>query len=193
VRKALRLKDLDPMRDDAGARLRRLRLRRGMPLAVLAGRCGVSAAFLSMVENGHRELQRPAHIIALAGALGACPLYLAYGTAAGPGGQVSRPPLPAPFPALADSATLRRHGLLAGEFAGFLARGDGRAAGDWLRRIARDPGVSPWLLIDQLATRRTGDMISARLNDSGPRPAPPCPGAGRLQGKYLPGRPPAKS
>ena len=33
-----------------------------------------------------------------------------------------------------------------------LARQDGRAAGDWLRRLAREPGVHPWLLLDQLAT-----------------------------------------
>lgn len=86
------MKDLDPGRDDAGVRLRR-RLRRGMPLAVLAGQCGVSGSFLSMVENVHRELRRPAHIAALAQALGACPLYLAYGVQAGPGGP---PPGTAP-------------------------------------------------------------------------------------------------
>ena len=154
------MNNLDPMRDDAGARLRRLRLRRGMPLAVLAGRCGVTAAFLSMVENGHRQLHRPSHITALAAALGASPLYLAYGIPASPCAQAPRP-LPAPFPGRPDRATLSRHGQLAGELAGFLARGDGRAAGDWLRRLAREPGVSPWLLIDQLASRTASQMTPA--------------------------------
>jgi len=54
-----------------------------------------------------------------------------------------------------------RHGRLASEFAELVARGDGRAAGDWLRRLARDPGVNPWLLIDQLASREAGERIPA--------------------------------
>ena len=66
----MKMKRLDPMRDDAGARLRKLRLRHGMSLAVLAGLSGVTVSFLSMVENGHRELQRSSDILALADALG---------------------------------------------------------------------------------------------------------------------------
>jgi len=91
------MKNLDPMRDDAGARLRRLRLRRGMPLDVLADHCGVTAAFLSMVENGHRQLHRPCHIIALADALQTSSQYLAYGIPADPREQAPRP-LPARSP-----------------------------------------------------------------------------------------------
>jgi transcriptional regulator with XRE-family HTH domain len=164
------MKNLDPGRDDAGARLRRLRLRRGMPLTVLADRCGVSAAFLSMVENGHRELRRLSHIIALADELETSPLYLAYGIQAGQGGPVLRQ-LPAAFPALAGSATLSRHGRLAAEFARLLARGDSRAAGDWLRRLAREPGVNPWLLIDQLAAWNISHRMPPRCKDPGR-----CPG-----------------
>ena len=37
-----------------------------------------------------------------------------------------------------------------------LARHDHRAAGDWLRRLARDPTVSPWLLPGQLAATPPG-------------------------------------
>lgn len=71
-----------------------------------------------------------------------------------------------PFPARPDSATLGRHERLAREFAGYLARGDGRAAGDWLRRLAREPGISPWLLIDQRASRTATQMTPA--HDSAP-------------------------
>src|ERR1700722_15457198 len=137
------------MRDDAGARLRTLRLRRGIPLAVLAGLSGVTPSFLSMVENGHRELRRWSDILALANALEASPLYLEFGSPDEPG---PRAPSPMPFPAGPDAVTLGRHRRLAGEFAGLLAHGDGRACGDWLRRPARVPSVSPWLLIDQLAS-----------------------------------------
>lgn len=56
-----------------------------------------------------------------------------------------------PFPARCDPITLARHQQFARQFIG-LARQDARAAGDWLRRLAREPAVSPWLLIDQLAT-----------------------------------------
>jgi hypothetical protein len=47
--------------------------------------------------------------------------------------------------------TLAQHQRLARQFIQ-LARQDGRAAGDWLRRLAREPGVHPWLLLDQLPT-----------------------------------------
>jgi transcriptional regulator with XRE-family HTH domain len=47
-----------------------------MTLATLAGLSGLSAPFLSMIENGHRELCRPPHILALAAALGVPPVEL---------------------------------------------------------------------------------------------------------------------
>jgi hypothetical protein len=31
-----------------------------------------------------------------------------------------------------------------------VSQGDRYAAGKWLRRLARDPEVNPWLLLDQL-------------------------------------------
>jgi hypothetical protein len=82
-------------------------------------------------------------------ALGSSPLYLAFGMSDEPGARLPAPS-PLPFPALPDAVTLGRHERLAGEFSGFLACGDGRAVGDWLRRLAREPAVNPWLLIDQL-------------------------------------------
>jgi transcriptional regulator with XRE-family HTH domain len=54
---------------EAGARLRRLRLQRALSLEVLAGLAGVSAAFLSMVENGRRELNSVATVTGIAAAL----------------------------------------------------------------------------------------------------------------------------
>ena len=51
----------------------------------------------------------------------------------------------------ADPLILTRHERLARQFIQ-LAQTDGRAAGDWLRRLAREPTVNPWLLVDQLAT-----------------------------------------
>ena len=47
---------------------------------------------------------------------------------------------------------MARHRELAGRFIGHVISGDTCAAGAWLRRMARDPGVNPWLLLDQLTT-----------------------------------------
>lgn len=52
-----------------GARLRTLRRWRGLTQAELAGQSGVSQAYLSMVENGQRLLDRRSQIAALAAAL----------------------------------------------------------------------------------------------------------------------------
>ena len=52
-----------------GARLRTLRRWRRMTQAELAGLAGLSPSFLSMVETGHRPLDRRSHIAALASAL----------------------------------------------------------------------------------------------------------------------------
>ncbi|MFF0448105.1 helix-turn-helix domain-containing protein [Streptomyces sp. NPDC004609] len=60
-----------------GARLRSLRLRRGMSQRALADRSGLSAGYLSMVENGHRLLDRASYITALADALRVAPSELA--------------------------------------------------------------------------------------------------------------------
>jgi transcriptional regulator with XRE-family HTH domain len=52
-----------------GARLRTLRRWRGKTQTELAGLAGLSPSFLSMVETGHRPLDRRSHIAALASAL----------------------------------------------------------------------------------------------------------------------------
>jgi len=143
-------KRLNPARDDPGVRLRTARLRRGMTQAALAGLACISPAFVSMVETGQRELTRVGDIVALADVLKVSPLYLADGREdIPPAGH--RPTSTVPFPACCDAITLPRHQQLASQFVE-LARHDGRTAGDWLRRLAREPGVHPWLLLDQLAT-----------------------------------------
>lgn len=52
-----------------GARLRTLRRWRGMTQVALAGLSGLSPAFISMVENGKRPLDRRSHLAAIASAL----------------------------------------------------------------------------------------------------------------------------
>jgi transcriptional regulator with XRE-family HTH domain len=148
--------------------LRRARRRRGLTLAVLAGMSGLSVPFLSMVETGQRTLARRDHVNALAAALRVTPAEIAPSTlgsdewAPAPPGPVSA------FPALCDAITVARHRDLAAEFAGQVIRGDACAAGAWLRRLARDPSVSPWLLLDQLAARQASPagvttVLSSRL------------------------------
>jgi transcriptional regulator with XRE-family HTH domain len=146
------MKRLDPTRDDAGVRLRTLRQRRGMSQVALAEMAGVSVSFVSMVETGQRELARVCDIVALADVLKVSPLYLADGRI--DAAAVQRPIPTTPFPARCDPITLARHQQLAREFI-LLARHDGRASGDWLRRLAREPAVNPWLLLDQLSIMHT--------------------------------------
>jgi len=73
-----------------GSRVRMLRQRRGMTLEVLAGLCGLSTAYLSMIENGKRGFDpRYSMILTLASALRVTPAELATGmpadSSAGPG------------------------------------------------------------------------------------------------------------
>jgi hypothetical protein len=65
------------------------------------------------------------------------------------------PPPACAFPPAHDDHTMARHQDLAGRFIGHVISGDTRAAGAWLRRMARDPDVNPWLLLDQLTTQST--------------------------------------
>ena len=137
--------------------LRRVRRRRGLTLAVLADRSGLSVPFLSMVETGQRTLTRRDHVNALAAALEVTPAEIAPSTLAGSDEWAPSPAVPAcPFPALSDQITVVRHRDLAAEFVSYVIRGDAYAAGAWLRRLARDHNVSPWLLLDQLAARQVG-------------------------------------
>jgi transcriptional regulator with XRE-family HTH domain len=148
---------------NADSPLRRVRQRRGMTLAVLADRAGLSKPFLSMVENGHRKLSRRDHVNAIALALGVAPSEVAPSTFPGfDEWAPSAPPAAATFPAIRDDITIARHKDFAEEFIRYVVRGDGYAAGAWLRRIARDPSVSPWLLLDQLAMRELRRFASAR-------------------------------
>ena len=152
------MRSLEPMRDDAGVRLRTLRLRRGMSQIALAELACISPALVSMVETGQRTLSRATHIIALADALRVSPYYLADGRD-DPAAPVRLAPGMVPFPARSDPTTLARHQGFAQQFIQ-LARQDGRAAGEWLRRLAREPTVNPWLLLDQLTTMHTRPPIT---------------------------------
>ncbi len=156
----VRVRALDSTRDDAGARLRTLRLRRGMSQVALAELACISPALVSMVENGQRSLRSASHVLALANVLRVSPRYLADGWEDAPAaGQ--RAPRTAPFPARSDPRTLARHEQLARQF-NQLARQDGRGTGDWLRRLAREPTINPWLLLDQLATMHACPRPSQR-------------------------------
>jgi transcriptional regulator with XRE-family HTH domain len=72
-----------------GKRVKALRLQRGLSLRTLAELAGISIGMLSMLENGHRKLERSGHILALAAALRVAPAELV--------GQ--------PFPPTAQAAT----------------------------------------------------------------------------------------
>jgi transcriptional regulator with XRE-family HTH domain len=152
--------------------LRGLRRRRGLTLAALAGRAGLSPAFLSMVENGQRKLSRRDHVNALALALGVSPSEVAPGSFAGldewaaPASHAA-----ATFPVVRDDITMARHKDSAEQFINYVIRGDGYAAGMWLRRIARDPSMNPWLLLDQLTTLESSRIRwpPGELSGSGPR------------------------
>lgn len=150
------MKRMDPTRDDAGVRLRTIRLRRGMSQVALADLACISPAFVSMIETGQRPLRRGSDILARADALRVSPRYLADGWEDNPApGQSHR--RTAPFPARCDPVTLDRHQQLARHYIALLANGDARAAGNWLRRLAREPEVNPWLLIDQFAALRPSE------------------------------------
>ena len=155
------MKSLDPRRDDAGVRLRTQRLRRGLSQVALAGLACISPAFLSMVENGQRPLRSADHIVALAGVLKVSPLYLADGWDDSPA-PARRALAHIPFPARLDPITVGRHQQLACQYAALLSCGDERASGDWLRRLAREPTVNPWLLIEQLASLHSSRAAQLR-------------------------------
>lgn len=150
------MKRMDLTRDDAGVRLRIMRLRRGMSQVALADLACISPAFVSMIETGQRPLRRGSDILALADALKVSPRYLADGWEdnRAPGQSHHRT---AAFPARCDPITLDRHQQLARHYIALLASGDARAAGNWLRRLAREPTVNPWLLIDQFAALRPSE------------------------------------
>jgi transcriptional regulator with XRE-family HTH domain len=139
---------------NAGGSLRDLRRRRGLTQEVVADRAGISMSFLSMTERGQRRLTRIDHVNSLASVLRVAPSEIAPDAFPGSGesGLAASPAVPA-FPAVRDDLAVKRHRDFAGELMGYIIRGDGYAAGAWLRRIARDPNVSPWLLPGQIAMR----------------------------------------
>ncbi len=132
--------------------LRRARLRRGMTQVELAGLAGLASSYISMIERGRRGLTRRDHVNALAAALKVPPAEIAPSMTGGSDEWAPAPPPACAFPPARDDLTVARHRDLAGQFIGHVISGDTCAAGAWLRRIARDPAVNPWLLLDQLTT-----------------------------------------
>jgi len=131
--------------------LRRVRRRRGLTTTALADLAGLSPSFISMVETGQRPLRRRDHINALAAVLRVPPAEIAPSISPGVDEWAPAPPAPAPaFPPRGDDIAVARHQELAAQFISQVSRGDTYAAGAWLRRLARDPSVHPWLLLDQL-------------------------------------------
>ena len=129
--------------------LRRARLRRGMTQVELAGLAGLASSYISMIERGQRPLRRRDHVNALAAVLKVPPAEIAPSMI---DEWTPAPPAACTFPPARDDLTMARHRDLAGRFIGHVISGDTCAAGAWLRRLARDPGVNPWLLLDQLTT-----------------------------------------
>ena len=131
--------------------LRLVRRRRGLTTTALTDLAGLSPSFISMVETGQRPLRRRDHINALAAVLRVPPAEIAPSISPGFDEWAPAPPAPASaFPPLSDDIAAARHRELAGQLIEHASRGDTYAAGAWLRRLARDPSVHPWLLLDQL-------------------------------------------
>jgi transcriptional regulator with XRE-family HTH domain/tetratricopeptide (TPR) repeat protein len=62
--------------DEIGSRIRAIRLRRGLTQQVVAGLCGISAGYLSMLETGKRRVERYSLVTDLAVALQVAPAEL---------------------------------------------------------------------------------------------------------------------
>lgn len=137
--------------DEASSPLRSIRRRRRMSLAVVADRAGISKALLSLMETGQIQLKRIDHITALASVLRVDPSELVESWPPGFGEQQQNS---AAFPVARNDVVSTRHVLLADELARYMSSGDGHATGIFLRRIARDPSVNPWLLLDQIAAKK---------------------------------------
>ena len=145
--------------------LRRIRLRRGLTQVELAGLADLSYSYISMIECGRRILTRRDHVNALAAVLRVPPAEIAPNIS--PGSDEWAPALPAPasaFPPVIDDIAVTRHRELARQLIGWVSRSDTCAAGAWLRRLARDPSVNPWLLLDQFTAQAAAWP--------GPRPRP---------------------
>jgi transcriptional regulator with XRE-family HTH domain len=132
--------------------LRRARVHRGMTQVELAGLAGLASSYISMIERGHRKLTRRDQVNALAAALKVPPAEIAPSVMPGFDEWAPPPPPASAFPPAGDEITVARHRELAGRLIGYVISGDTYAAGMWLRRVARDPNVNPWLLLDQLTT-----------------------------------------
>jgi transcriptional regulator with XRE-family HTH domain len=84
------MKDVGPEPEGAeiGARARRIRKRRGLSLATVAGLAGISKGYLSLLENGHKRFDRRSLLGHLAEALG-CSVTDLTGEPYGPADRLS--------------------------------------------------------------------------------------------------------
>ena len=126
-----------------------------------------------MIECGRRKLTRRDHVNALAAALRVPSAEIAPAVVPGSDEWAPAPPAPASaFPPVNDDIAAARHRELTGQLIGYVSRGDTYAAGAWLRRLARDPNVNPWLLLDQLTPLSSKN--SRLLGGSGARLVSAC-------------------
>jgi hypothetical protein len=117
-----------------------------------------------MVETGQRVLTRREHVNALALALRVSPAEIAPAPPPGFDEWAPAPPPACAFPPARDDIAMARHRELAGRLIGYAISGDTCAAGAWLRRLARDPNVNPWLLLDQLTSAGHAAEIAGDRN-----------------------------
>jgi transcriptional regulator with XRE-family HTH domain len=148
--------------------LRRVRLRRGLTQVELAGLAGLCSSYVSMIETGQRPLRRRDHVNALAAVLKVPPAEIAPSMIGGSDEWAPASPPACAFPPAGDDLTMARHRELAGRFIGHMISGDSYAAGAWLRRLARDPDVNPWLLLDQLITAQHAVPALSVRSSGGP-------------------------
>lgn len=130
-----------------GTNLRRLRLSQGMSLDVLAGRSDLSKSFLSRVERGERQLERRAHLSAVATALG-CSMSDLLGEPAELVGPTKKAATSA-VPALRRALHAYSIGHVEGSAAAPIGELQRRAHELWLSRLACDP-VTTWRMLPGL-------------------------------------------
>ncbi len=149
-----------------GLNVRRARRYQGLTLEQLAGRVGRSKGWLSMIENGRLTLEKLGDVAAIAAAL-EIPADTLLNSPFSLGPDIEHGPVP--FPAAPDTATVARYNQFARNYLVMAASGDLQAAATWLRRVARDPDINPWLLTEQIG------VIVAESHTRRPLPHPARP------------------
>lgn len=118
-----------------GRRIAQLRRQRGLTQAQLADFAGVNLYLIRKLEGGTRRTTRLTTLQAIANVLGVPAGLLLNATD------------------VQDPATVAWHGRLADEFSRLLTAGDTQNLAAFLRRVAEDRVVDPWLLLGQFTQR----------------------------------------